>query len=234
MNKIKNIHIIAFDGDDTLWVNESYYQKTEGSFCELLSDFLSANKVSEELFKTEMQNLALYGYGAKAFTLSLIETAIRISNGKISAIQISEIIKFGKQLIDSPIELLDGVPEVLSELSQSYTLILATKGDLLDQERKLQKSGLESYFHHIEIMSDKQKTNYQKLLHHLDSDPSHFLMVGNSLKSDILPVLNIGGEAVYVPFHTTWLHEQIGAKELQNQHFHQISSLKELPAVLTT
>ena len=157
MNKLKNIEIIAFDGDDTLWVNESYYRKTEQLFCELLSDYLPAERVSEELFKIEVRNLAPYGYGAKAFTLSMIETAIRISNGKISANQISEIIKLGKQLIDSPIELLDGVPDVLSELSRSYTLILASKGDLLDQERKLHKSGLEACFHHIEIMSDKQK-----------------------------------------------------------------------------
>jgi len=232
MNKLKNIEIIAFDGDDTLWVNESYYRKTEQLFYKLLSDYLPAERVSEELFKIEMRNLPTYGYGAKAFTLSMIETAIQISNGKISANQISEIIKLGKQLIDSPIELLDGVPDILSKLSRSYTLILATKGDLLDQERKLQKSRLESCFHHIEIMSDKQESNYQKLLSHLNTDPSHFLMVGNSLKSDILPILNIGGQAIYVPYHTTWLHEQLDEKALEDRHFHEITTLTELPIIL--
>lgn len=163
-----------------------------------------------------------------------METAIRISNGEISANQISEIIKSGKQLIDNQIELLDGVPEVLSKLSQSHTLILATKGDLLDQERKLHKSGLEACFHHIEIMSAKQTANYQKLLDHLNIDPANFLMVGNSLKSDILPVLKIGGQAIHIPCRTTWLHEELNPEILAGHNYHTISNLREILKIIDT
>ncbi len=226
------IKYIAFDGDDTLWVNESFYQDTERQFCEILSHYLPAAKISKELFRTEMQNLAPYGYGAKAFTLSLIETAVRISNNKIPAKTIDKIIRLGKNLINSPLELLDGVPEVLEMLSKRFTLILATKGDLLDQERKLQKSGLEPFFHHIEIMSDKKEKNYQKLLAHLDTDPRHFIMIGNSLKSDILPVLKIGGQAIHVPFHTTWQHEHLDQDSLEDYQYLEIKTLRELANIL--
>ena len=157
-NKVK---IIAFDADDTLWENESYFQETEAEFCKLLEKYLPSEEISKELFKTEMQNMPIYGYGIKAFTLSLIETALRITNNKAEGEIIEQILNLSKELLNKDVVVLDGVKQVLAELQGKYKLVVATKGDLLDQERKLHKSGLEKYFHHIEIMSDKQIADYQ-------------------------------------------------------------------------
>jgi len=228
---MNNIKIIAFDADDTLWVNEPNFQEVERKFCELMADFLSQHHVSQELFKTEMSNLALYGFGAKSFMLSMIETAIRISEGTINLKAIDKIIKLGKELIDQPIELLDGVEEVLSACYQNYKLVVATKGDLLDQERKLEKSKLGAYFHHIEIMSDKKESDYLKLLKHLDIEPESFLMIGNSIKSDIMPVLNIGGYAVHIPYHTTWAHEHVDHK-IDHKRLFVVENTRELLSIL--
>lgn len=226
-----NIKVIAFDADDTLWVNEPYFQEVEQKFCELMEDYLSQHHVSQELFKTEMKNLALYGFGVKSFTLSMIETAIDISGRTLPIQLIEKIIEYGKELLEQPIELLDGVEDALNALHGKYQLVIATKGDLLDQERKLQKSKLESRFHHIEIMSDKKESDYQKLLKHLDVTPESFLMIGNSIKSDVLPVLNIGGYAIHIPFHTTWAHEHIDY-EITHEHFSKIENIREVTAIL--
>ena len=223
------INVIGFDADDTLWVNEPYYQELERQLCSLMVDYLPSEMVSKELFKTEMQNMELYGYGAKAFILSVVETAIKVSREKVPATVIQTIIDLGKELINRDIELLDGIEQLLPQLQGKYRLIVATKGDLLDQERKLRKSGLLPYFHHIEIMSDKQEVDYQRLLNRLDISPEQFLMVGNSLKSDILPVLSIGGKGVYVPFHTTWQHEVIDDTA---GNYHQIEHIGELLTIL--
>lgn len=223
------INVIGFDADDTLWVNEPYYQELERQLCSLMVDYLPSEMVSKELFKTEMQNMELYGYGAKAFILSVVETAIKVSREKVPAIVIQTIIDLGKELINRDIELLDGIEQLLPQLQGKYRLIVATKGDLLDQERKLRKSGLLPYFHHIEIMSDKQEVDYQRLLNRLDISPEQFLMVGNSLKSDILPVLSIGGKGVYVPFHTTWQHEVLHDTA---GNYHQIEQIGELLTIL--
>lgn len=203
------IQVVAFDADDTLWVNEPYFQEVERRFCALLEDYLPHHSVSQELFRIEMQNLPLYGYGVKAFMLSMVETALQVSAGTVPPAVIGQVLAYGKEMLDKPIALLDGVEAVLSALAPRYRLVVATKGDLLDQERKLKKSGLEGYFHHIEIMSDKKEADYLKLIRHLDIEPSAFMMIGNSLKSDVLPVLNIGGHGVHVPYHTTWVHETI-------------------------
>ena len=211
--------IIGFDADDTLWVNEPLYRETEKQFCELLSDFQTTNITIEELFKTEMQNIELYGYGAKGFLLSIIETALRISNNKVTPSTIEKIIEIGKNLLNHPIELIDGVQEVLEKLyDKGIKLVLATKGDLLEQERKLEKSKIVNYFHHVEIMSEKKESDYLKLLSHLDIKPNDFLMIGNSLKSDIIPVLNIGGYGVHVPYYTTWQHEMTEKLEDNNNY----------------
>jgi len=204
-----SIKVVAFDADDTLWVNEPYFRKTEEAFCKLLEGYLSLHDLERELMRTELDNLPLYGYGVKGFTLSMVEAAIRITSGTLSVEIIDKILDLGKSLLNEPIELLDGVENVLESLQGKYRLVVATKGDLLDQERKLRKSGLSKYFHHIEIMSEKDDANYLKLIRHLDIQPEELLMVGNSLKSDILPVLNIGGSAIHVPYHITWAHEQI-------------------------
>jgi len=227
----KSIKIIGFDADDTLWVNEPFYRDTEKQFARIVSPYYAENEINDELFKTEMRNLALYGYGAKSFVLSMIETALRLSGNKITAIEISKIIEIGKAQLNLPIELLDGVEMVLQKLQPHYKLILATKGDLLDQEQKLQKSGLIEYFHHIEIMSDKHENNYRKLIKRLDIGPQDFVMIGNSIKSDILPVINIGARAIHVPYHTTWQHEN-DHEETDNSKFITVEKLTEVLNIL--
>ncbi|MBL7979854.1 MAG: HAD family hydrolase [Bacteroidetes Order II. Incertae sedis bacterium] len=225
------IQVIAFDADDTLWVNEPHYQHVEQQFCGLLEDFLPRHTVSQELFRTEMDNLSLYGYGAKAFMLSMIETAIRITEGRVGAYSIQRIIDLGREMLHEPIELLPDVQTVLEALQVQFRLVVATKGDLLDQERKLEKSGLASYFHHIEIMSDKKERDYRKLLHHLEVPPEAFLMIGNSLRSDVLPALNLGGWGFHVPYHTTWEHEKIDVK-IENERFRTLETLKDILPIL--
>ncbi|RZJ20022.1 MAG: HAD family hydrolase [Acinetobacter sp.] len=226
-----NIKVIAFDADDTLWVNEPYFREAEDKFCALLEDYLPLHSVAAELFKIEIRNLPLYGYGIKGFMLSMIETILEVTEGTASLEMISKAIEFGKEQLNKPIELLDGVEMVLEALKGEYRLVVATKGDLLDQERKLQKSGLEKYFHHIEIMSDKQERDYLKLLKHLDCKPEDFLMIGNSLKSDVLPVLQIGGNAVHVPYHTTWAHEVV-ENNVAHENFSAIPSIDEILNIL--
>lgn len=205
---------IAFDADDTLFVNEPYFQEVEQKFCHLLENYLSHHTLSQELFKVEIGNLPLYGYGIKGYILSMIEAAISVSNATIPIEVISKIIQYGKELLEKPIEILDGVEETLAALSGKYKLVVATKGDLKDQQSKLHRSGLGHYFHHIEVMSDKKEADYLKLIQRLDIQPNEFLMVGNSLKSDILPVLSIGAQAIHVPFHTTWAHEVVDPKDI--------------------
>lgn len=222
-----NIKVIAFDADDTLFVNEPYFQETEQKFCQLMSDYLSHQSLSQELFRVEIDNLGLYGYGIKAYILSMIEAAMRISNNTISVDVIDKIISFGKELLQKPIELLDGVEETLSQLEKKYKLVVATKGDLLDQRRKLHNSGLGHYFHHIEVMSDKQEADYQDLVKRLDIAPEEFFMIGNSLKSDVLPVLGIGGYAVHIPFHTTWEHERVYHK-VEHKNFRSLSKITDV------
>lgn len=224
---MKNISVIAFDADDTLWVNEPYFRETEEKFCALLQDYIPLHTAAQELFKTEINNISLYGYGVKGFMLSMVETALRVSSNTVNISVIEKALEYGKELLARPIELLEGVEEVLKELKGKYRLVVATKGDLLDQERKLKKSGLEHYFHHIEIMSDKKESDYEKLIRHLDISPDQFLMIGNSLKSDVLPVLNIGGHAIHIPYHITWEHEKVD-HHIEHDNFYQAESLKEV------
>ncbi len=226
-----SIKIIAFDADDTLWVNEPYFQDTEKKFCVLMEDFLPQHELSQELLKIEIANLSIYGYGIKGYILSMIEAALKISDNNLSIDAINSILGFGKDLLNQPIVLLDNVKEVLQALKGHYRLVVATKGDLLDQERKLKKSGLVHYFHHIEIMSEKGESDYRKLLRHLDIHPAEFLMIGNSIKSDILPVINIGGHAIHVPYHTTWAHENVAVKP-EHENFNQVAYLSEVLSLL--
>ncbi len=220
------IKLIAFDADDTLWVNEPFYRETEKKFTQLLADYLPEVQVSQQLFETETKNIQQYGYGVKGFVLSMIETALKITNDKVEAKIIRQILNLGKSLIRPPMELLEGVEHTLQNLNMlGLTLVLATKGDLLDQERKLERSGLAPCFHHIEIMSNKNETDYLRLLNRLNILPSEFLMIGNSVKSDILPVLAIGGYAVHVPYHTTWAHEMAVNNEQSHDKYLEISSI---------
>lgn len=225
------IRVVAFDADDTLWINETYFREAEEKFASLLEDFLPKHAIMKELYRTEIGNLSLYGYGIKGFMLSMIETALRISGEKMPMALVEKIIQIGQEMLSKPVVLLPGVEEVLKSLKGHYRIVMATKGDLVDQERKLQKSGLEGYFHHIEIMSEKRTSDYKKLIDHLDIHPNELVMVGNSLKSDILPVLELGGYGIHVPFHTTWIHEQV-EHEVKHHHFFTAEHLGEAASLI--
>ncbi len=229
MHRIK---FIGFDADDTLWINESYYRHTEKKFCDIMAEYLNVEQLEQELLTSEMNNIHLYGFGIKSFTLSMLETALRVTNNQIAPVKIAAIIEAGKELIKAPLELLDNVEDVLRDLSRDYKLIVATKGDLLDQERKLKASGLEKYFHHIEIMSDKKEQNYQQLLNHLEIQPFEFVMIGNSLKSDIVPVLNIGGHSIYVPHEITWQLEKVNEDELLGLNYHTVDDISKVKEII--
>jgi putative hydrolase of the HAD superfamily len=221
------LKVIAFDADDTLWDNEIFYHETEKRFHQLLESHMPAEQVAQELLQTEIKNIERYGYGIKAFMLSMIETAIRVTDKSVSITVIEEILAFGHDMLEKPIQKLDGVDEVLEVLKSRYRLVVATKGDLLDQERKLRKSGLSHYFHHTEIMSEKREADYEKLIRHLDIQPGEFMMIGNSIKSDILPVLNIGGHGRHIPYHITWGHEVVESK-IEHSNFRELTHLREL------
>lgn len=224
----EQIKVIAFDADDTLWVNEPYFQEIEKQYTQLLKSYGTSEEISAALFKTEMKNLKTLGYGAKAFTISMVETALEVSNQKIDADDIRQIVDLGKSLLEIPIELLPKVKETLEILKEKgkYKLVVATKGDLLDQENKLERSGLAPYFDHIEVMSDKTEKEYLRLLNILQIKPSEFLMIGNSLKSDIQPVLALGGYGVHIPFEVMWQHEVVDT--FTHKNLKQVKGFDEL------
>jgi len=225
------IKVVAFDADDTLWINEPFFEEAEKKFCGLMEDFLSHQSISQQLFTTQVANLPQYGYGIKGYILSMIETAYHVSNGKISNKAFLKITDIGKELLQKPVVLLPGVKETLEALNGKYKLVVATKGDLKDQHRKLHLSGLGAYFHHIEVMTEKADEDYEKLLNRLDIKGEEFFMIGNSLKSDVLPVLNIGGSAVHVPFTTTWAHERID-HEIVHPKFKTANHISEVLDIL--
>jgi len=229
-NRIK---VIAFDADDTLWINEPYFRKVEVEYCKLLSKYVSQEVLNDTLFATEMRNLEIYGYGAKAFTLSLIENAINVTNGRVRADEVETIILLGRSLMEAPMVLIDGIKNTLSQLYSSgkYKLVVASKGDLVDQERKLKNSELMPYFDHVEIMSDKKRTDYKKLIKRLETTPDEFLMIGNSPKSDILPVLEIGAKAILIPYETVWIHEAVEG-EIVHENFQEIKQASQLLDIL--
>ncbi len=227
MEKVSDVKVIGFDADDTLWHNEAYFLEAQERFWGLMEDFLPQHTTARELMQTEIQNIDLYGYGIKAFILSMVETAIRISEGTITTKVIEQIIGYGKDMLAKPVELIDDVEAVLSALEGRYRLVVVTKGDLLDQQRKLEKSGLEDFFHHIEIVSEKNAAGYLKLLQHLDVGPGQFAMIGNSLKSDVLPVLGLGGYGIHVPYHTTWEHEHVDI-QITDPNFVELAKIKDL------
>jgi putative hydrolase of the HAD superfamily len=201
--------VIAFDADDTLWHSEPLYRATEEAFCGLLAGYHDAEAAVEALHQAEMQNIRYFGYGIRMFALSMIEAAIELSGGQIPTRDIQSIIDMAKGMREAPVRLFEHVEDVLASLSQSHTLMVITKGDLIDQEDKIARSGLAGYFTHIEIVSDKTSDVYRALLAKYSIDPRRFLMVGNSLKSDILPVVAIGGHAVFIPYELTWAYEHV-------------------------
>ncbi len=226
-----NPKIIAFDADDTLWHNEPYFDEAQERFCVLFQDYASSQEILGLILNHQIKNLPLYGFGIKAFTLSMIESALELTNHKISGQNIQKVIQIGKDLLQKPVELLPNVTEVLEQLKGSHKLIVATKGDLKDQHRKLHDSGIGAYFHHIEVMSDKAELDYEKMLCRLDCKAEDFLMIGNSLKSDVLPVLNIGGHAIHIPYHTTWEYEKIDF-EIEHDNFKSFTKITEVLPLL--
>ena len=230
---MQHLHTIALDADDTLWVNEVFFREAEAEFAALLHPYLPEDEAHARLLETEIRNLPLYGYGVKGFMLSMAELALEVVPEAQQGAIVARTQELGKSMLSKEVELLPDVRETLDWLADRYRLVLATKGDLLDQERKLERSGLTDYFHHVEVMSEKAVPNYRKLIGHLDIPAEQFMMVGNSLKSDVVPVLELGGWAVHVPFRVTWVHETI-AMPVVHERFWEIGGLGELRGVLSS
>lgn len=225
------IHTIAFDADDTLWRNEDIFINAQSDFISLLLPYHDEAYIRSHLAAVQIKNLEHFGYGIKGFTLSMIETAIELTEGRIIGTEIHQIVELAKRMIASPVELLPNIEEVLSGLRGQFQLLVITKGDLLDQESKLARSGIADYFDAIEIVSDKKPETYLQILNRHRISAEHFLMVGNSLKSDILPVLDLGSRAIHVPYHSTWEHEEVPEETLL--HYPQLISLADISQLMT-
>jgi putative hydrolase of the HAD superfamily len=228
------ITVVGLDGDDTLWHNETRFNVTQGELRDLLRRHVPDADVDAHLAETEMRNLGMYGYGVKAFTLSMIETAIQVTRGKIPATDLEVILGWGKRMLMEPTELLDGVEATLKLLGKRYDLVLITKGDLFDQESKLARSGLAGLFLGVEIVSEKDIESYRRILERRGIRPDEFLMVGNSLRSDVVPVLELGARAVHIPYQVTWHHEHVPDESLPRDGWYRIDSISELSRLLDT
>lgn len=219
---------IGFDADDTLWHNESIFASTHERLRTLLAGYHDAATVERTLYATELRNLELYGYGIKSFALSAIETAVELSGGQLRADEVMAIIRLTQNMLDHPVEILPQVASTVATLAARHRLLVITKGDLRDQERKIEKSGLAGHFAAIEIVSEKNRLTYERVLRRHQVDPDEFLMVGNSLRSDVLPVLDLGGAAAFVPYPITWRHERVDTIP-EHPRFHPLNSIAELP-----
>jgi putative hydrolase of the HAD superfamily len=226
------IDVIAFDADDTLWHNEPLYAEAQQVLAQILSPYIDAEAVDRALYATEAQNLPCYGYGIKSFALSMVETACRVTAGKIRGEQILEIIAAAKRMLSRPVSLLAHAEETLCELARSHKLMVITKGDLLDQSAKLARSGIAHHFTYAEVVSDKTEQTYRDLLNKHEISPQRFVMVGNSLKSDVLPVAALGGQAVWIPYHITWQHEAIAPHQVGDLCYHELDHLGQLPGLI--
>ena len=226
------IELLALDADDTLWHNEPLYTSTREQFNALLSRYEPDGVADDRLYEIEMRNLEHFGYGVKGFVLSMIETAIELTGGRLENADVRTIIDWGRHMLASPVELLEGVKEAVEDLAERYPMILLTKGDLLHQETKLARSGLGPLFKGIEIVSEKNAHVYRSVMKQYAVPGERFVMVGNSLRSDILPVLEAGGHAVYVPYEVSWIHERVSDEALADAQFHRIAHMRELPALL--
>lgn len=229
-----NIKTIAFDADDTLWRNEEIFIHAQDEFIKLLTPYHDEDYIRSHLNAVQIENLENFGYGIKGFTLSMIETAITLTEGRVTGSEIHEIIQLSKSMLSSPVELLPNVEKILSSLKGHFQLFVITKGDLLDQESKLARSGVADYFDAIEIVSDKNANAYEQILQRHNLSAENFLMVGNSMKSDILPVLDIGAQALHIPYHSTWNHEEVADDVLLNYpQLESLSDISQLMAWLT-
>ena len=224
--------VVGLDADDTLWHSESHFAVTEERFRSLLEPWVAADDLAAHLLERERANLEVFGYGAKGFTLSMIETAIEIAGSELPASALQEVIEWGKDLLRHPVELLDGVAETIPSLRERYSLVLITKGDLFHQESKIAESGLAEHFDRIEILSEKSPASYRRVLDDLGVPPSEFVMVGNSVRSDVLPVIEIGAAAIHVPYEITWGHEKVEAGSCETT-WPRLERIAELPMALT-
>jgi putative hydrolase of the HAD superfamily len=226
------IELVALDADDTLWHNEPLYTSTREQLRALLAKYEPQDVLDDRLYEVEHRNLEHFGYGVKGFVLSMIETAIEMTGARIDAGDVQSIIEWGRQMLGSPVELLEGVREAVGQLADAYPLILVTKGDLLHQETKLARSGLGGYFTGIEIVSEKDAQVYRRIMQRYAVPAERFVMVGNSLRSDVLPALEAGAHAVYVPYDTSWVHERVPDEAIAGVQFHRVDHIRELPELL--
>lgn len=226
------IEIIAFDADDTLWNNEHLYHRAKIEFSQLLVGYVEPQAAKDRLDALEVRNIPYFGYGIKSFGLSMIEAAADVFAGRVSGDEIRQILDIIKGMMTAEVEFVPGAEDTLAELSNSYGLMLITKGDLFEQESKIERSGVAQYFRYLEIVGEKSEDTYRTILGKYNLDPDKFLMVGNSLRSDILPVLRIGGQAVYIPNDQTWSHEHAGEEEFGDHEFIQLEHLHQLPKYL--
>ena len=222
---------IDFDADDTLWHNEVLFDASQRRLAAILDQYAPHAEVEARLAETESRNISLFGYGIKGFTLSMVETAIELSRRQVTAAEIHEIVMMGKAMLDHPVELIDGVAEVLDGLRGSYRLMVISKGDLRDQRNKIDISGLAGHFEHVEIVSEKDASTYKSVLASRGVDPAVAIMVGNSLPSDVLPVLEIGGHAAHVPYRLTASFERHDG-DLSHPRLHRLERVTELPGLL--
>lgn len=235
MNRIsdyRTVEVVAFDADDTLWVNEPFFRESERRFCALVAPWAGAGEAVERLYAREVANMPLYGYGVKACVLSMVETALELGGERLPAAVVGELLALGRDQLQRPVELLPGVRETLRRLQGRYRLAVVTKGDLLDQRRKLRLSGLAPCFDAVEVMADKDEAAYGEVMRRLGVDPGAFLMVGNSLRSDVLPVVTLGGRAVHIPFGETWRHEEVDPVALAPYDFPVLERIDELAPLL--
>ncbi len=226
------IEIIGLDADDTLWENEHLYHQAKNKFAQILENYGDPEELITRLDKTEVRNIEFFGYGIKSFALSMIESANVLSRGQLTGAEISEIITVAKGMLTAPVELVEGAEETLENLSTKYDLMLITKGDSYEQERKIERSGIADYFRYLEVVGEKSEASYRKILGQYNLDPTRFLMVGNSLRSDILPVVRIGGKGVYIPNDQTWFHEHASQEEVGESEYAQLERLSQLPEYL--
>lgn len=232
MNDYDKIEVIAFDADDTLWVNEPFFRESERRFCSLVAPWAAADEAVERLYGREVANMPLYGYGVKACVLSMVETALELGGETLPAEVVRGIVALGRDQLQRPVELLPGVRETLRRLQGRYRLAVVTKGDLLDQRRKLRLSGLAPCFDAVEVMADKDEASYGEVMRRLGVAPGAFLMVGNSLRSDVLPVLALGSRAVHIPFEETWRHEEVAPEECALHDIPTLGTISELAPLL--
>lgn len=226
--------LIAFDGDDTLWHNEPLFREAHIQLREMLGHYVAPEQVDDRLYQAELANLSIYGYGVTGFTLSMIETAIELSDRKISAEDIHKLAETGKAMLRAPTRIIDGAEEVLQLYARDprYKVVLITKGDLIAQQLKIDRSGFEDLFDGIEIVSEKDPLTYRNIFGRYGVDPQDAIMIGNSMKSDILPVLSCGGAAIHIPYEITWVHEMVDQTEIDNENVVTAESIRDVPAIV--